>query len=351
MRTIHYLLLIALVLLCSCNPKVKYFNDLKARYESGKIMYGHQDDLTYGHTWYAEFESDMTASDVKSVTGHYPAVLGLDLGEIELGGEFNLDSVKFSASRKAIQTHYERGGIITLSWHPRNPKTGGTAWDVSDPKTVASILEGGEYHSKFMSWLEIVNEFLDSLVDSKGKPIPIIFRPWHEHTGSWFWWGQDLCTTEEYIALWKLTYKVLNDNNIVWAYSPNYGYKDYFERYPGDDIIDILGYDGYCFEAEDNKEITAFYCSELKRELDFLCAAAQERGKIAALTETGFEGIPYPKWWTEGLLPGLKGHKLLYVLTWRNAWNRPSHYYAPYPGSPDEADFIEFVNSDIITLL
>ena len=64
-------------------------------------------------------------SDIRDITGEYPAVYGFDLGRIELGWKVNLDSVPFDKTRQYIQEAYERGGIITLSWHLNNPLTGG----------------------------------------------------------------------------------------------------------------------------------------------------------------------------------------------------------------------------------
>ena len=54
-------------------------------------------------------------------------------------------------------------------------------------------------------------DFFNSLVTSDGTKTPVLFRPWHEHTGSWFWWGQDNCTTEEYKELWILTYNFFQE--------------------------------------------------------------------------------------------------------------------------------------------
>lgn len=53
--------------------------------------------------------------------------------------------------------------------------------------------------------------------------VPVLFRPWHEHTGSWFWWGEKLCTPEEYKALWHMTVDILRSDgvdNALYAYSP-----------------------------------------------------------------------------------------------------------------------------------
>ena len=97
--------------------------------KDGKILYGHQDDLAYGHAWKVEdWEADpLDRSDVKAVTGMYPAVMGVELGGIEMGDKASLDSVDFGLIRKAAKVHAERGGVVTISWHPRNPLTGGDA--------------------------------------------------------------------------------------------------------------------------------------------------------------------------------------------------------------------------------
>lgn len=101
------------------------------------IMVGHQDDPVYGTTW----KWDEGKSDVLLTTGDYPAVMGFDLGKLELDSKENLDGVPFDRMRQEIIAQFKRGGIITLSWHPWNPVTGENAWD---PKgdAVNAILEG-----------------------------------------------------------------------------------------------------------------------------------------------------------------------------------------------------------------
>ena len=137
-------------------PKDELVHRLFTYAEKGKIAYGHQDDLAYGHNWVVtDWENDpLERSDVKDVTGKYPMVLGFDLGGIELGAAENLDGVPFGLIRKAAQKHQERGGIVTFSWHPRNPLTGGDAWDISSDKVVKSVLSGGEKIQDFRLWLQ-----------------------------------------------------------------------------------------------------------------------------------------------------------------------------------------------------
>ena len=99
-----------------------------------------------------------------------------------------MDCVPFDSMRQEIFAQFKRGGIITLSWHPWNPVTGENAWD---PKgdAVNAILEGGAQQKKFESWLKKVADFINSLQTCCGKKVPVIFRPWHEMNGGWFWWG------------------------------------------------------------------------------------------------------------------------------------------------------------------
>ncbi|TMB87420.1 MAG: glycosyl transferase family 1, partial [Chloroflexi bacterium] len=101
------------------------------------LLFGHQDDLAYGVRWFAE----PGRSDVKETAGSYPAVYGWDVGGLEWDGGANLDSVAFGRQRDWIAEGYRRGGVITLSWHMRNPVTGGNAWDTT--QAVRSILPGG----------------------------------------------------------------------------------------------------------------------------------------------------------------------------------------------------------------
>ena len=335
------------------------------------ILYGHQDDPVYGHTWRWE----EGRSDVLEVSGRYPDVMGFDLGHLELGADRNLDGVPFDRMRQEIIRQHGRGGITTLSWHATNPLIdGGTAWikgktdGTADEKaqfdheaqTVASILPGGASHQKFIGWLDRVSNFLLSLRDADGRLIPVILRPWHEHTGSWFWWGECLCTADEYKALWRTTaerLKARGVTNVIYAYSPGSEYVSqqfttmeqqagkYLERYPGDDIVDLLGLDTYCMASDGSQqeaELKVFQ-SSLTSLLDVVCHVAADHGKLAALTETGYESLPAKRWWTGTLLPALQGHRLAYVLTWRNAHDNAKHFYAPFPGQQSANDFKRFL--------
>ena len=308
----------------------------------GKVLFGQQDFPFYGCHWAYE----PGRCDVEACCGSYPAVLGCDLGEIELRTGRNLDGVPFDTMRREIVRHHERGGLTTLSWHPRNPLTGGDAWDVSDPATVRAVLPEGAKHTEFLGWLDRVAAFLNSLRTADGTTVPVLFRPWHEHTGSWFWWGEKLCTPEEYRSLWEMTVARLRERGaqLLTVYSPTTveDEREYLERYPGDAWVDVLGLDAYHTGDTDG------FVARLDKSLGVMERIARKNGKPYALTETGEEGIPTADWWTSVLLAGIGEHRPAYALVWRNAPQtvKPGHYYAPCPGHPSEADFKRFYDLD-----
>ena len=324
------------------------------------IMFGHQDDPFYGLTW--EYQND--SSDVKNVCGDWPAVMGFELGGIEMGDAKNLDSVPFTKMREEIVKHYERGGIITISWHPRNPVTTidgggpagqkfpeGSAWDVTDTTVVKKILEGGSHHEKFQVWMNRLGDFLADLKTSDGQKIPFMFRPWHENSGSWFWWGEKLCTVDEYKALWNLLQDYLRDrgfDNIVWAYSPgcqdNLTAERLLDRYPGDDRVDMLGLDGYQWQPEEKEQFIA----RGRQNLEVLCQVAKEHGKIPALTECGMKNLTEPTWWTSTLLPTVEGYPISYLLVWRNY---KGEWFGPSPSKPDADYFRQMYDNEKILFL
>ncbi len=310
------------------------------------IAFGHQDDPCYGVGW----KYDSGRSDIRDVTGEYPAVYGFDLGRIELGWKVNIDSVPFDKTRQYIQEAYERGGIITLSWHLNNPLTGGTAWD-NKPGAVASILPGGEKNSLYTLWLDRVAEFLNSCKAKNGEPIPIILRLFHELNGGWFWWGKGQCSPEEMIQCWRYTIHYLRDtkniHHLLYAFNTDKFQTgaEYLERYPGDEIIDILGFDIYQANfLKDNASFSRFF----EKDLHLLDSIAAAHHKIPALTEFGYNGIPDSTWWTKVFYPVVASHQVAYALAWRNSGkkeNSSSEFYVPFKGSLSAGDFKQMAGS------
>ncbi|MBK0379716.1 glycoside hydrolase family 26 protein [Mucilaginibacter segetis] len=320
---------------------VKLFRNLK-KSAAGGVMFGQQDAVLYGIGW----KGDKNRADVKSVCGDYPAVYGWEIGRIEHGNKYSIDSVNFNLMRKRIIEAYKRGGVNTISWHCDNPMTGGNAWDVSKSDAVASVLPGGVKHELFMTWLDRVADFLNSL-KSGNENIPILFRPFHEHTASWFWWGENYCTPVQYKALVRMTidhFRQKGLHHIMYIYSPDQtdNVSRYFERYPGDDYMDLLGVDYYQQNGIAGAEQ---YMQTMHNIFAMLTPEARKRNKLLVFSETGLEGLPMNNWWTDVLLKTVSHYPLAYVMVWRNAYDKPGHFFGPYPGNPSAGNFIEFYKS------
>lgn len=302
------------------------------------FLFGMQHATGYGVGW----ENDDDRSDIKDVCGDYPAIYGEDLREALQGGD------KEARLRYRIQQAYERGGVITMSWHQLDYDNRGWNSDrVNYEKIVTHILPGGKRHADYVAKLDLVADFFKSLRGKQGEAIPVIFRPFHEHYGSWFWWGMGQCTTDEFIQLWQFTVEYLKDHkqvhNLLWAISPDLKFldqgADYFDRFPGDDYVDIYGVDFYY-----HVPLNQYVINDYQQRLNRVVKIALEHDKIPALTEIGQDGLEDPNWHTRVMINPLKydsiNRHVAYGVTWRNegTW----HFHVPYPGHYTVPDFQAF---------
>ncbi|HET6995404.1 MAG TPA: glycosyl hydrolase [Chitinophagaceae bacterium] len=355
MTTILYLLFVPGI--CFSQKKMKLvddkatketkalFNNL-SRLSEDHILFGHQHATEYGHGWYGEPDR----SDVKSVTGSHPAVIGVDFSGLSGRSDTLVEKEKASL-RKSIADTYNRGGVTTVAWHFNNPvSTTNFYWnDSTAAPAVKNIIPGGSHHAKYKAILQTIAGLVKSIKGEDGKLVPLIFRPYHEFDGDWFWWGKAHCTTDEFKTLWRFTVSYLRDSlgvhNFIYAFSPDNRFsteEQYLERYPGDEWVDMLGVDNYGDFGRDGRYNVEAGIKKLKIVSDY----AFRKRKLAAFTETGLESIPKADWWTEILLKSLRAEKmrLCYVLVWRNDVRSPTHFYAPFPGQASEVDFIKFYN-------
>ena len=325
---------------------VTLYNKLQKLTQKG-YLFGHQDDLAYGVKW--KYEDGR--SDIKDVVGDYPGVYGWDIAGLEKDDINNIDGVPFDKMKQYIKEANERGGISTVSWHFDNPATEKNAWD-NTPNSLKTVLPGGENHQKFIAWLDKASSFFLSLKDKRGKNIPILFRPYHELTGGWFWWGKGNCTPDEFKTLWKFTFDYLQKkgvHNLIYVYNTSSfkSEEEFLANYPGTGYADILSFDSY--QNNDDKDGEKFI-QEVQNQFKIINKIGLEQNKPIALAEAGYEAIPDPKWWTNVLDKAIGDYKISYVLLWRNhGWQEKEqkmHYYAPYSGQISEKDFIDFYNLD-----
>ncbi len=319
--------------------ETRYLYANMERLSSDHLIWGMHDATGYGVGW----RDDNDRSDVRDVCGSYPAIYSWDANKICLNEDW-------PDTKYRITEAFNRGGINTICWHQKDPQ--GRHFyseNVNYENIVETILPGGEYHDFYKNTLHNLALFYKSLRGEKGQSIPIIFRPYHEHTGGWFWWGQGQCTTEEYIELWQFTTHYLRDSlnvhNLIYAISPSandFNNEDtYFNIYPGDDYVDIYGFDFYFRNNTSEAEVQQF-----KSNCQVVSELSMKYIKLCAVTEVGEEAIPTLDWFTRGLLAPIKDNdiatRISYAAVWRNSTT--SHHYAPYPGHSSVPDFMNFFN-------
>jgi len=318
----------------NATKETRYLYENLKKYAPDKLLFGMHDATGYGVGW----SGNDDRSDVKEVCGSYPAVFSWDVNGI-------MNDPDLSRFEYRMLLAYENG-INTLCWHQIDPEGHSFYYDQVNYAVVTSILPGGNYHDIYLQKLQKFAWFMKKLRGPKGESIPVIFRPYHEQNGSWFWWGRTRCTEQEYIELWQFTVTYLRDtlgvHNLIYAFSPD-GHQfnsktEYFKEYPGDDFVDVFGVDFYFWESG-----TPVF-TKFQQQLVYTVQNSQERGKIAALTEVGDEKVDIDKWYTGYLLTPIKNSStaknIAYAAVWRNA--NADHHFAPYPGHQSVADFLEF---------
>ncbi|WP_281239200.1 glycoside hydrolase family 26 protein [Flavobacterium praedii] len=296
-------------------------------------------------------------SDIKKTTGNEPALLGSDFMFItdknnngQADNWFHQQEVIITDDAKEA---YAKGMINTFSWHIREPNKEDSFYAAdmtTEQKGTAfkSILPGGVNNAWYKTKLDKVASVILSLKGSKGELIPIIFRPFHEFDGSWFWWGADFCTPEEYKAAYQFTVDYLRDtkgvHNILYAFSPDNSYStsaNYLSRYPGDTYVDVLGMDNY----GDLNNLGQTGADKANTKLKMLSDLAISKVKIAAMTETGYRVTstisPVTNWFSTYLYSALTANsiQISYVMFWNNSQDG---YYVPTPTASNAADFKTF---------
>lgn len=232
-------------------------------------------------------------SDLHIVTGKYPAIVGLHLGEQPMWNGWNDTAENNGAAMaKMIQQADSVGAIASVSAYLHNPITGKD--NTEGNPNIDDFSAKGKYADYWNLYVNTIIEMAKRSVDCNGKPIPFILRPFHEENGSWTWYGATVNTHEQV----KNAFRRLNDalkeagvrDQILMAYAPNGDFgagadlNRYMEDYPGDDVIDILGYDAYWQAPSQTLEDWIW---RVEGDMKMLSAEAAKRGKIAALTEYG----------------------------------------------------------------
>ena len=189
-------------------------------------------------------------------TSHLPVIVGADYAY----GNGRSDDPDRHAINTILIELWKKGHLIALSWHARNPVTGGTAFDNS-PVNLAELND--PQSAAGQEWFKNLDRIGAALAELQKAGVVVIWRPFHEMNGRWFWWGNqedDLngSRRRDFVQLWKNTRSYLENRwglkNLLWVYCASDGAHsasakhperaaDYF--YPGDAECDIVAIDSY----------------------------------------------------------------------------------------------------------
>ena len=169
---------------------------------------------------------------------HWPAILGDDYADFPHG------SLTCDAPNRAALEYWKRGGWVTVSAHLYNPANPGGGGLRDKGVDLDALLNGdSETHTR---WMKELDQLAAGLQQLKEGGVVVLWRPFHEMNGGWFWWGAK--DPDKFIALWRQMFdyfsKTKGLDNLLWVYGPNHGDKT-AAYYAGDNYVDLVGLDAY----------------------------------------------------------------------------------------------------------
>ncbi len=301
-----------------------------------------------------------SVSDIKKTTGNDPALLGSDFIFItdknNTGESSNWFFQQETNTINQVKLAYSKKMVNIFCWHIREPYNEDVFYAkdmtaANRAKAFKSILPGGENHDWYKKKLDKVAAVFNNLKGAGGELIPVIFRPFHEFDGSWFWWGADFCTPDEFKTAFKFTVDYLKTtkgvHNVLYSFGPDNSYDTeakYLSRYPGDAYVDVLGMDNYWDLRSGTGAAGATLANS---KLKVISDLAKARVKIAAMTETGYQvtatNPPVAGWFSNYVYNALTANniEMAFVMFWGNGGD---NYYVPAPTNSNAQDFIDFTN-------
>jgi mannan endo-1,4-beta-mannosidase len=235
----------ALVTPTPSSQAVKLYNFLKDNYGTKTIsaaMANHSTNIDEA-VW------------VNSQTGKWPAMVGFDFIDHTAPTQ---SWVKYDAPLELSKDWWNNNGLITLMWHWRDPfsKTGdfytkGTNFDVSKVSDKTS----NEYKAMIAD-IDVIAVYLKQF---QAANIPVLWRPLHEASGQWFWWGAKGANPckELWIVMYDRLVNYHKINNLIWVWTSD-AQDSASSWYPGDNYVDIIGMDIYAGENQHSSQYIAF---------------------------------------------------------------------------------------------
>ena len=190
---------------------------------------------------------------ILDLTGKFPAIFGQDFGFA--GGE-DKDSVEGRSSMiEEAERQYRNGAVIALTWHAVRPSDDepvtfrdSVQGHLTDFEWNELLTPGTDLYNRWVEQVDVIAGYLRQLQDAG---VPVLFRPYHEMNGNWFWWGGrpgDHGSAALYRQLYNRFVNVHHLNNLVWVWnvnSPSENAGPIASYFPGAEYADIVTMDIY----------------------------------------------------------------------------------------------------------
>jgi len=190
---------------------------------------------------FLEFEPGATLAlpeAIHKASGKWPAFVGVDYMN------FREQRVGYEVANRVATEYWRQGGLVEVSVHmtnPANPRGGGLR---DRGVRLGDLLSSGSTAN--VAWLRELDTIAAGLGRLQDAGVVVLWRPFHEMNGGWFWWGAK--PPRDFVALWKQMFGYLTEtkhlHNLIWIYSPNMG-QSAGRYYPGDNYVDLVGLDAY----------------------------------------------------------------------------------------------------------
>jgi mannan endo-1,4-beta-mannosidase len=189
-------------------------------------------------------------TEISEKTGHWPAIIGVDYAD------FSRRDFETKQPNKTAIAYWNQGGWVTVSAHLYNPVSSNRNALRSRSVDLASLLApGSEAHQH---WMQELDQLAAGLKELDDAGVVVLWRPFHEMNGGWFWWGGK--DPETFIKLWRQMFDYFTRtkglNNLIWVYAPNTG-ENTASYYAGDRYVDLVGLDAYT-DFVDQKHIPGY---------------------------------------------------------------------------------------------